>query len=93
MKRFLLPSVGVLAMASLAHAADLPRQMVTKAPVYAAAPQWMGAYIGGHGGYGVVIGAQPLTGFMLFTFFIFVFLLVLILLYVYQARLLEAVTE
>jgi len=39
------------------------------------------------------LGAQPLTGFMLFTFFIFAFLLVLILLYVYQARLLEAVTE
>ena len=39
------------------------------------------------------LGAQPLTGFMLFTLFIFLFLLVLILLYVYQARLLEAVTE
>jgi DMSO/TMAO reductase YedYZ heme-binding membrane subunit len=39
------------------------------------------------------LGAQPLTGFLLFTFFVFAFLLVLILLYVYQARLLEAVTE
>jgi NADH-quinone oxidoreductase subunit A len=39
------------------------------------------------------LGAQPLTGFMLVTFFIFVFLLVLILLYVYKAGLLEAVTE
>ncbi len=39
------------------------------------------------------LGAQPLTGFMLFTFLVFTFLLVLILLYVYQARLLEAVTE
>jgi len=39
------------------------------------------------------LGAQPLTGFMLFTFFVFAFLLVLILLYVYQSRLLEAVTE
>jgi len=39
------------------------------------------------------MGAQPLTGFMLFTFFIFAFLLVAILLYVYRARLLEAVTE
>jgi NADH-quinone oxidoreductase subunit A len=39
------------------------------------------------------MGAQPLTGFMLFTFFLFAFLLVLILLYVYKARLLEAVTE
>ena len=35
------------------------------------------------------VGAQPLTGFMLFTFLVFVFFLVLILLYVYQARLLE----
>jgi NADH-quinone oxidoreductase subunit A len=39
------------------------------------------------------LGAQPVTGFMLFTFGIFVFLLVLILLYVYRARLLEAVTD
>jgi len=39
------------------------------------------------------LGSQPLTGFMLFTFFIFAFLLVLILLYVYRAKLLEAVTE
>ena len=39
------------------------------------------------------LGAQPLTGFMLFTFFLFATLLVLILLYVYKARLLEAVTE
>lgn len=39
------------------------------------------------------LGAQPLTGFMVFTFFIFAFLLVLILLYVYQARLVDTVTE
>lgn len=39
------------------------------------------------------LGAQPLTGFMLFTFFLFALLLVLILLYVYQARLLDTVTE
>jgi NADH-quinone oxidoreductase subunit A len=39
------------------------------------------------------LGAQPLTGFMLFTFFVFAFLLVLILLYVYQSRLLDAVTD
>ena len=39
------------------------------------------------------LGAQPLTGFKLFTFFVFMALLVLILLYVYKARLLEAVTE
>ena len=39
------------------------------------------------------LGAQPVTGFMLFTFFFFTALLVLGLLYVYKARLLEAVTE
>ena len=39
------------------------------------------------------LGAQPLTGFMVFTFFIFAFLLLLILLYVYQARLIDTVTE
>jgi NADH-quinone oxidoreductase subunit A len=39
------------------------------------------------------LGAQPLTGFMLFTFFLFMALLVLIVLYVYKARLIEAVTE
>jgi NADH-quinone oxidoreductase subunit A len=39
------------------------------------------------------LGAQPLTGFMLVTFFLFMSLLVLIVLYVYKARLIEAVTE
>lgn len=39
------------------------------------------------------LAAQPLNGFMLFTFFVFMALLVLILLYVYKARLIEAVTE
>ena len=39
------------------------------------------------------LGAQPLTGFMVFTFLLFLGLLVLILLYVYRQRLLEAVTE
>ncbi len=39
------------------------------------------------------LGAQPLSSFMLLTFFVFIFLLVLILLYVYKARLIEAVTE
>ena len=40
-----------------------------------------------------VLGAQPVTTFMLATFGLFVSLLVLILLYVYKARLLEGVTE
>ncbi|MCW5767004.1 MAG: NADH-quinone oxidoreductase subunit A, partial [Phycisphaeraceae bacterium] len=39
------------------------------------------------------LAAQPVTGFMLFTFGVFAVLLVLILLYVYKARLLEGVTE
>ena len=39
------------------------------------------------------LGAQPLTGFMVITFFLFASLLVLMLLYVYKARLLEAVTD
>jgi NADH-quinone oxidoreductase subunit A len=39
------------------------------------------------------LGAQPLTGFMLATFFLFTLLLVLILLYVYRAGLLERITE
>ena len=43
--------------------------------------------------YVLALGAQPFTGFMLFTFLLFVFLLVLLLLYVYKARLLEAVVQ
>ena len=43
--------------------------------------------------YVLALGAQPFTGFMLFTFLLFVFLLVLLLLYVYKARLIEAVTQ
>jgi NADH-quinone oxidoreductase subunit A len=39
------------------------------------------------------LGARPLSGFMVFTFFLFTALLVLCLLYVYKARILEAVTE
>ena len=39
------------------------------------------------------LAAQPLNGFMLFTFLVFAFFLVLILLYVYQARMLDTVTD
>jgi len=39
------------------------------------------------------LGAQPLTGFMLFTFLLFAFLLVLILLYVYRSGILDTLTE
>ena len=52
MKRILLAGVGVLALASLANAADLPRQVYTKAPPPVAAPyyNWTGVYIGINGG-------------------------------------------
>jgi NADH-quinone oxidoreductase subunit A len=43
--------------------------------------------------YVLALGAQPFTGFMLFTFLLFVGLLVLLLLYVYKARLIEAVAQ
>ena len=39
------------------------------------------------------LGAQPLSGFLMFTLALFIFLLVISLLYVYKARILEAVTE
>ena len=39
------------------------------------------------------LGAQPLTGFMVFTLMMFAGLIVLILLLVYRARLIEAVTD
>ncbi|MBA3918298.1 MAG: NADH-quinone oxidoreductase [Gemmatimonas sp.] len=39
------------------------------------------------------LGARPLSGFMVFTFFFFTVLLVLCLLYVYRSRILDAVTE
>ena len=39
------------------------------------------------------LGAQPLTGWLLFTFGFFVFLLVLMLAYVWKSRLIEGVTE
>jgi outer membrane immunogenic protein len=54
MKRILLASAGVLAMVGLigsAHAADLPRQMATKAPIYAVPIyNWTGLYVGINGG-------------------------------------------
>lgn len=39
------------------------------------------------------LGAQPMTGFMLFTFIVFTALLVLVLAYVYSAGLLEEVAR
>jgi outer membrane immunogenic protein len=66
MKRILLASVGVLALAAMvgsAQAADLPRQMVTKAPVYAAPYyNWTGLYVGINGGGGFGSSAWDSTG-------------------------------
>jgi outer membrane immunogenic protein len=66
MKRILLASAGVLAMAGLvgaAHAADLPRQMVTKAPVYVAPYyNWTGFYVGVNGGGGWGTSTWDSTG-------------------------------
>jgi outer membrane immunogenic protein len=63
MKRLLLASVGVLAMASLANAADLPRQMVTKAPAYVAPYyNWTGFYLGINGGGGWGSSSWDSTG-------------------------------
>jgi outer membrane immunogenic protein len=55
MKRFLLGTVGLIAleMATPAAAADLPARTYTKAPAYIAAVyDWSGLYIGANGGYG-----------------------------------------
>jgi outer membrane immunogenic protein len=53
MKRFLLASAGVLAMVSLANAADLPQPMYTKAPPIATPYyNWTGFYVGINGGGG-----------------------------------------
>ncbi|HXT58911.1 MAG TPA: outer membrane protein [Pirellulales bacterium] len=69
MKRFLLASVGVLAMIGMANAADLPRQMYTKAPPIATPYyNWTGFYLGinGGGGWGTgnwdSIGSHDVSG-------------------------------
>ena len=71
MKRFLLASAGVLAMVSLANAADLPRPIYTKAPpIMTPYYNWTGFYIGINGGGGsshkcwdsVVLGGGALIG-------------------------------
>jgi outer membrane immunogenic protein len=55
MKKFLLGTVGLLALgtAAPAAAADLPARTYTKAPAYVAAIyDWSGFYIGANGGWG-----------------------------------------
>jgi outer membrane immunogenic protein len=63
MRRFLLASASMLAFAGMAHAADLPRQMVTKAPAYVAPYyNWTGFYVGINGGGGWGTSAWDSTG-------------------------------
>ena len=53
MKKFLLGTVALVALAAPAFAADMPARTYTKAPVYTAPAQiynWTGFYIGGHVG-------------------------------------------
>src|ERR1700737_3818350 len=55
MKKFLLGTVGLIALgaAAPAAAADLPARTYTKAPAYIAAVyDWSGFYIGANGGWG-----------------------------------------
>jgi outer membrane immunogenic protein len=54
MKKFLLGTVGLLAMAAPAAAADLAARPYTKAPPPMIVPvyDWSGFYIGGNGGWG-----------------------------------------
>jgi outer membrane immunogenic protein len=64
MKRLLLSTAAVLALAAPAAAADLPSRAYTKAPAYTAPAlvyNWTGFYIGGHlgGGFG---GSNSIEG-------------------------------
>ncbi|MGO4714217.1 outer membrane protein [Bradyrhizobium sp. 2TAF24] len=54
MKKFLLASAAVIALASSASAADLAARTYTKAPVAPISPltNWSGFYVGAFGGYG-----------------------------------------
>src|SRR5271170_6868117 len=54
MKKFLLGTVGLIAMAGSASAADLGARPYTKAPLpyYSPVYDWSGFYIGGNGGWG-----------------------------------------
>jgi len=61
MKKLLLATVGVVAMATTASAADLPARMPVKAPAYVAPLyNWTGFYIGGHVGWARVDLGQTL---------------------------------
>src|SRR6202046_1711417 len=64
MKRLLLSTAAVIALAAPAAAADLPARTYTKAPAYTA-PQvvynWTGFYVGGNVG-GAFAGSNSLEG-------------------------------
>jgi outer membrane immunogenic protein len=67
MKKFLLGTIGAVAMAAPAFAADLPARTYTKAPPPVVMPvyDWSGFYIGGNGGWGEsrnCLSVVPLTG-------------------------------
>ena len=64
MKKFLLGTVALAALASPAFAADMPARTYTKAPAYTAPAlvyNWTGFYIGGHVG-GAFAGSNSLLG-------------------------------
>src|SRR6202171_2658658 len=64
MKRLLLGTAAVIALAAPAFAADMPARTYTKAPAYTAPEvvyNWTGFYIGGHLG-GAVAGNNSLQG-------------------------------
>ena len=51
MKKFLLGTIGAVAIAAPAVAADLPARPYAPPPVFAAIYDWTGFYIGGNGGW------------------------------------------
>src|SRR3954462_10194546 len=64
MKKFLLGTVALVALAAPAFAADMPARTYSKAPVYTAPAlvyNWTGFYIGGHLG-GAFAGDNSLQG-------------------------------
>jgi outer membrane immunogenic protein len=59
MKKLLLASVALVALAAPAGAADLAARTYTKAPVAAPLPSWAGFYLGGMGGYASEDSGSP----------------------------------
>jgi outer membrane immunogenic protein len=61
-KKYLLSTAAILAMSSMAHAADLPRKTI--APVVAPVPMfvWTGFYVGLNGGYAIGDGGTSTIG-------------------------------